>query len=77
MTAADPRYGDRDAITVLMAAKRKVAWRDGFYHLDGQPVTVAALNRAAAEITSQPFTLSAMPTFTTSGQAASQQREAA
>lgn len=62
--AARPRYGPHDAICVLMAAGRKVAWRlEGHYTVDGQRVTVDQLNQAAEAIATRPFTLSALPIF--------------
>ena len=61
---ARPRYGPHDAICVLMAAGRKVAWRlEGHYTVDGRRVTVGQLNRLAGEIATRPFVPSALPVF--------------
>jgi hypothetical protein len=74
---ATPKYGPRDAICVLMAAGRKVAWRDGAYHVDGKPVTAGLLNRLAEEVTDRPFAYTMPPTFSSSTDSANRERSQA
>ena len=59
--APDPRYGTYDAVCILHEAKRRVAWHKGTYWLDGQKVTVEALNAAAKVIATRSFTRARLP----------------